>query len=315
MIRYCEYCKKEIDEKNVYGKGRFCNKRCQLLSIKDKGRQAAIEKAKAIKQEKTVKKICPCCGKEFETVSGRKDEKKFCSLHCSATYSGNKSRNVSDEQKKIVSAKMKAFYKAYPEKKAICSINAQKLNNRRHNLKNEIKPYTVKPERLCSICHTKIKFNNKTGLCQHCLRTTEQGKAIMAKNAKIAADNLVASGKHQGWKTRNISSYAEKFWTRVLDNNGIPYKREFTVNYGKRLNEHYFLDFLIQKNNVNVDLEIDGKQHQYEDRKKHDEVRDKRLSDCGYIVYRIKWNEVNSEKGKLEMKEKINNFLEYLNSI
>lgn len=284
MIRYCEYCKKEIDEKNIYGKGRFCNKRCQLLSIKDKGRQAAIEKAKAKKQEKTVKKICPCCGKEFETVSGRKDELKFCSKHCSSTFSGNKSRERNEEVKKRISEGLK-----------------------RH--------YNVVPKRTCLVCNKIIERSNKTGLCQHCLRTTDQGKAIMAKNAKIAADNLVASGKHQGWKTRNISSYAEKFWIRVLDNNGISYKREFTVKYGKESNEHYFLDFLIQKNNANIDLEIDGKQHQYEDRKKHDEIRDKRLFDCGYIVYRIKWNEVNSEKGKLEMKEKINNFLEYLNSI
>lgn len=172
-----------------------------------------------------------------------------------------------------------------------------------------------KPQRFCTICNKNIEWDNKTGLCQHCLRTTEQGRKILSENAKKVADSLVASGKHQGWKARNITSYAEKFWIRVLDNNGISYKREFTVKYGKKPNEHYFLDFLIQKNNVNIDLEIDGKQHQYEDRKKHDEIRDKRLSDCGYIVYRIKWNEVNSEKGKLEMKEKINNFLEYLNSI
>lgn len=284
MIRYCEYCKKEIDEKNIYGKGRFCNKRCQLLSIKDKGRQAAIEKAKTRKQEKTVKKICPCCGNEFETISGRQDELKFCSKHCSSTFSGNKSRERNEEVKKRISEGLKRHYNAVPK-------------------------------RTCLVCNKIIERSNKTGLCQHCLRTTEQGKAVMSKIAKIAADNLVASGKHQGWKTRNITSYAEKFWARVLDNNGISYTREFTVSYGKRPNERYFLDFLIQKNNVNVDLEIDGKQHQYEDRKKHDEIRDKRLSDCGYIVYRIKWNEVNSEKGKLEMKKKINNFLEYLSSI
>jgi very-short-patch-repair endonuclease len=313
MIRYCEYCKKEIDENNVYGKGRFCNKRCQILSIKDKGRQAFIENAKNRKQERTVKKICPCCGKEFETVIGRKDELKFCSRHCSATYSGNKSRDISDEQKKIMSAKMKAFYEAHPEKKAISSINAQKLNNRRHNLKNEIKPYTVKPERLCSVCHTKIKFNNKTGLCQHCLRTTEQGKAIIAKTAKIAADKLIASGKHQGWKTRNISSYAEKFWTKVLDNNGVSYKRELTVKYSNGPNEHYFLDFYIESNGRKIDLEIDGKQHKYVDRAEHDRVRDERLTNLGYVVYRIDWNEINSEKGKLRMKEKIDKFLDFLN--
>lgn len=313
MIRYCEYCKKEIDENNVYGKGRFCNKRCQILSIKDKGRQTFIENAKSRKQERTVKKTCPCCGQEFETVIGGKSEKKFCSKHCSAIYSGNKSRYISDEQKKIISTKIKAFYELHPEKKVICSMNAQRLNNRRYNNNNEIEQYVVRPERLCSVCKTKIKFNNKTGLCQKCLRTTEQGKEIMSKNSKIVADRLIASGKHQGWKTRNICSYAEKFWAKVLDNNEISYKREMTVKYNNGPNDHYFLDFYIESNDRKIDLEIDGKQHKYADRAEHDRIRDERLTNLGYVVYRIDWNEINSEKGKLRMKEKIDRFLDFLN--
>lgn len=313
MIRYCEYCKKEIDENNVYGKGRFCNKRCQILSIKDKGRQTFIENAKNRKQERTVKKTCPCCGQEFETVIGGKGEKKFCSKHCSAIYSGNKSRDISDEQKKIISTKMKAFYELHPEKKAICSMNAQRLNNRRYNHNNEIEQYIVRPERLCSICNAKIAFNNKTGLCQRCLRTTEQGKEILSKNSKIVADRLIASGKHQGWKTRNICSYAEKFWTKVLDNNKISYKREMTVKYNNGPSDRYFLDFYIESNGRKIDLEIDGKQHKYADRAEHDRIRDERLTNLGYVVYRIDWNEINSEKGKLRMKEKIDRFLDFLN--
>lgn len=50
----------------------------------------------------------------------------------------------------------------------------------------------------------------------------------------------------------------------------------------------YFLDFLIEKNGKKIDLEIDGKQHEYEDRKAHDILRDQYLTDLGFIVYRIK---------------------------
>ena len=282
MIRYCEYCKKEIDENNVYGKGRFCNKRCQILSIKDKGRQTFIENAKNRKQERTVKKICPCCGKEFETLVGRVDELKFCSRHCSATFSGNKSRERNEDVKKKISEGLKKHY-------------------------NDV------PKRVCLVCNKTIKRSNKTGLCQHCLRTTEQGKAIIAKIAKVTADKLVASGKHQGWKTRNINSYAEKFWTRVLDNNGVSYKRELTVKYSNGPNDHYFLDFYIESNGRKIDLEIDGKQHKYVDRAEHDRVSDERLTNLGYVVYRIDWNEINSEEGKLRMKEKIDKFLVFLN--
>ena len=36
---------------------------------------------------------------------------------------------------------------------------------------------------------------------------------------------------------------------------------------------------------------------------------------CGFIVYRIKWNDVIAEKGKQEMKEKIDLFLDFINAL
>ena len=73
--------------------------------------------------------------------------------------------------------------------------------------------------------------------------------------------------------------------------------------------------FLYRKNGKFIDLEIDGKQHEYEDRKKHDIERDRYLRSKGYLVYRIKWNEINSENGKQLMKSKIDDFLLFYNSI
>ena len=90
----------------------------------------------------------------------------------------------------------------------------------------------------------------------------------------------------------------------MLDNNDIVYEREKRV--GK-----YFLDFVIGK----LDLEIDGKQHQYEDRKQSDILRDEFLTKEGYFVYRVKWNEINSIEGKRMMKEKIELFLEFYKTI
>ena len=60
-------------------------------------------------------------------------------------------------------------------------------------------------------------------------------------------------------------------------------------------------------------MEIDGKQHKYPDRIKMDSIRDKNLISLGYEIYRIDWNEINTENGKLKMKEKINKFLEFYN--
>ena len=44
-----------------------------------------------------------------------------------------------------------------------------------------------------------------------------------------------------------------------------------------------------------------------------DSIRDKNLISLGYEIYRIDWNEINTENGKLKMKEKINKFLEFYN--
>ena len=40
-----------------------------------------------------------------------------------------------------------------------------------------------------------------------------------------------------------------------------------------------------------------------------------KLQDMQYIVFRIKWNEINSQSGKDLMKKKIDNFLEFYDGI
>ena len=111
----------------------------------------------------------------------------------------------------------------------------------------------------------------------------------------------VANGTHKGWKSRNITSYAERFFEQVLSNNHITYNREKKV--GK-----YFLDFVIGQ----IDLEIDGKQHEYPKRRESDAERDRFLRSEGYFVYRIKWNEINSEDGKIMMRDKIDLLMDFI---
>ena len=59
-----------------------------------------------------------------------------------------------------------------------------------------------------------------------------------------------------------------------------------------------------------IDLEIDGNQHKY--RKEHDTTRDGNLSKIGIYVYRIKWININSKKGKSYIKKEINKFLIFM---
>lgn len=72
---------------------------------------------------------------------------------------------------------------------------------------------------------------------------------------------------------------------------------------------NYFLDFFFEEKMI--DLEIDGKQHIYSDRKESDRVRDEALSKHGYKVYRIKWKSINTDDGKKYIKEEIDKFLKY----
>ena len=157
--------------------------------------------------------------------------------------------------------------------------------------------------RYCKHCGIQLGRRNRSGYCQHCVRSCSPVFNSVEYKEKIRQSQLrlVANGMHNGWKSRNIKSYAEKFFETVLCNNRIAYERERSV--GK-----YFLDFVIG----DIDLEIDGKQHQYADRKQSDIVRDAYLRSKGFFVYRIKWNEINSDAGKDMMKAKIDLFLDFV---
>ena len=96
----------------------------------------------------------------------------------------------------------------------------------------------------------------------------------------------------------------------VLNNNNIEFKHNHPVNkrnLGLNNSCNYFLDFYIK--NKNIDLEIDGKQHR--SRQEHDDFRDKILIENGYVVYRIKWKNINTDNGKTYMKNEIDKFLEF----
>lgn len=156
------------------------------------------------------------------------------------------------------------------------------------------------PDRFCLDCQTKLERRNSTGYCQICCRKHKKISDTQKEKLRKIQLEKVQNGTHKGWTTRNIKSYAERFFETVLNNNKIKYNREKKV--GK-----YFLDFVIG----NIDLEIDGKQHKYKDRKETDTIRDEFLRKQGYFVYRIAWNEIKTNDGKQMMKDKIELFLDF----
>ena len=228
-------------------------------------------------------KYCLECGKilPFEKIFN-----KFCNKSCANTYT-NKHRKHSQETKDKISKSVLNFKTLNKKDKVlICKycgnefIAERKLDGRFKATKY-----------CCKECHDKsIKehFHDKR------MKEIEDGTFI-------------------GWKSRNITSYAEKFFIEVLNNNNIIY--EINKPLKREHNQSYFLDFYIIKNNIEIDLEIDGKQHKYKDRIQSDIKRDIYVESKGIKVYRIDWNEINSNNGKEIMKEKLDKFLEFYNNI
>ena len=158
----------------------------------------------------------------------------------------------------------------------------------------------------CSKCGTGTSKKTKTGLCKKCY--------IQSDEAKQSRSNALKGCKNtRGWQSRKILSYPEKFFYKVLTDNGIIFEGP-NVPVSKRAlgldsDANYFLDFKIGM----VDLEIDGSQHwQYEERASSDKIRDAALTKFGYTVYRIRWKSINTVAGKKYIANEITKLLEFL---
>ena len=147
--------------------------------------------------------------------------------------------------------------------------------------------YHIEP-RYCSICGIPIKNKNRSGYCAYCCRRYK----LVSEDTRKKLSEINKRGRELGtiksWLPRNKISPNETLWMGVLDKHNIQYKHEAVIkksDLGVVENGIYKLDFLIDDN---IDLEIDSKIHRYPDRKQHDEIRDARLKNAGYKVYRIK---------------------------
>lgn len=227
---------------------------------------------------------CEKCGK---LVIEKYGSGRFCSRKCA------NSRIHTEEQKKHISE-----------------------GNIRHLEK--IGKIAIIKEKICPICGKKYytkNTNNKTCSkeCGHKYRVQKGISEETRKKLSNQVQKRIKNGTHTGWITRNIESYAEKFFKKVLENNSIKYEFNKPIlknDLGIHENGCYFLDFALSNK---IDLEIDGKQHKIKERKEHDKVRDERLINNGWKVYRIEWKNPNIKKNSDYIKEEIDKFLEWYN--
>lgn len=270
---------------NKDAKNKFCSRSCSS-AYNNQHRFIRKEVLKRI----NIKKHCEKCGLEFEVTrvvhkdgkqSVSKKERKFCSRSCA------NSRILNEETKRKISVSLK-----------------DRLSEKNKKI-------------YCKDCGKEICHRSKTGYCNKCYPKIKAKDKEYRKKLSKSIQKNVQDGSHVGWKSRNITSYPEKFFIRVLKNNNLFDKCK--VNYpikkrelGLHCSASYFLDFFFEEKRI--DLEIDGKQHEYEDRKKSDKVRDNALIENNFNVYRIKWKNPVNDDNKTYIKNEIEKFLDYYNS-
>lgn len=269
---------------------------------------AKLQKEQRIIEYNKNPKRCLYCN---APISYERKSAKFCNNSCAAKYN-NSRRIVTDKSKRKTSETLKN--KPLREVRCIKCGSITYTNSTNNNILCDACKDPTDPRRQNKICQYcgKPYINNSHSHSKYC--SIECRKIAASKKLKAIAEERIKSGKHKGWTTRNIESYPEKFFKQVLNNNNILYKFNYYISKKKLgLNEQsgYFLDFFIEPN---IDLEIDGKQHKYFERKESDKIRDGLLKKNGFIVYRIEWNEINSENGKQLMKTKIDKFLQWYNN-
>lgn len=252
-----------------------------------------LSKRKEQEETKSIIRICEYCGKEHDGSFG---SGRFCCSECSHKYSSNTNK---EERLNNISKSLKGRPSPLKGKKF-------GEDSRIHKLSKETK------EKI-----SKSLKNNPNLKGSEILKNYRDNESPEQKNSrlkKISETNkrLYKEGKIKGWNSRNKKSYAEKFWTKVLNNNNIEFISEKVVTkkeLGVDEVGNYFLDFVI---NGNIDLEIDGKQHKYLDRAESDRIRDERLMKNGYIVYRIPFINPNTDDNKELVKKQIEDFLNWL---
>lgn len=260
-----------LDRYNLY-----LDKQNYIANEARKARETNLAKKKKKDEQDWIAEqhICERCGKVMIEKFG---SGRFCSQYCAH------SRTLTEETKRKIRETLGSTLKVKEGK-------------------------SIRIAKYCKVCGKPIKSYNKTGFCYECLNHTEEGKQALSESGRKGYQTMLENGTHKGWQLRNITSYAEQFWMKVLDSNGIKYRREVPVKHEK---SNYFLDFVIEYGGKLLDLEIDGKQHTYKERVVSDQIRDNYLKSLGYVVYRITWNDLKTDAGKQKMQQKINDFLEF----
>jgi len=133
----------------------------------------------------------------------------------------------------------------------------------------------------------RVAHSNETKVL---LSEKHRGKNSEETKRKISDGMKRAHNEGRAWnigqsRWNNEMSYPEKFFKQVIENefDDKNFKQEYSVGI-------YSIDFAWV--NKKIAIEIDGAQHEKPDYKARDKRKDKKLSDEGWDILRIKWKDM-----------------------
>lgn len=273
------------------------------------------------------KKYTCICGKQFQNPQSFNAHKSHCRQHLINKYGEN-------------------YYNLqYLSRQRDSSLhaNSAKLNKIQKIRENELSKWIA--EKHTCVCCGKVmtsKYGSGKFCSRKCANTrkmdlstklkisetlrqrelTPSEKAKIVENSKKSVCKLEkpifdfpiaepeAIKKKKGYFSRNLISYPEKFWGNILQWKNIKYAHDYIVDTPKGSNGVYRLDFLVN----NIDIEIDGSQHNKADVKAKDKKRDEYLCTKGYIVYRINWINPLVDKNKPIVNKQIEDLLCFIDN-
>lgn len=304
-MHICKYCGREFEtafQRN--GHEGLCllnpQREERIRKAAEATRQVCHEKSLAdpLNEVKTYDLICAKCGKHYSLDIRLRDYqngryKKTCSVQCAHSHLHSvKSKekliqSLNKSMKEEHECKCKHCGKTYvkigygssycPECWLELGLCKKPKDGKNHN----IGLHKV----ICENCGKEVYA--KDDRCCHCMECAKKlhawpyqiyyadGRKYYTleyrQHLQERAKQLMKEGKIKPWLSRNITSYAERFFMKVLDLNRVKYEREYSVG-------GYFLDFYIEQNGLKIDFEVDGKQHWNDpERAQHDIERDEKL--------------------------------------
>jgi len=136
-------------------------------------------------------------------------------------------------------------------------------------------------------------------------RATEAYRRKASEQGKVNIAAQMAAGKWSGWTVRNGPSYAEAHVHEELKARGFSFETEYRVG-------RFSIDIAFASKKIAV--EVDGKQHETEQQRKHDANRDQHLVEHGWTVFRLKWYSIKSSTGRQRVQDQLDELVRMLNA-